>query len=163
MRRISKYAVSVLLACASMQAVALAQDNVRGADLKRIQDCAQMKADEVDGGESCIFIIARPCTETAAGRSTSGEADCYRREAVAWDMLLNETYDRLRGVLEKNQSRKLWDVQRAWIASRDQTCAFYPVLIDGSMAVPAMSACVNRETARRTLLLLRFLALAGSR
>jgi uncharacterized protein YecT (DUF1311 family) len=44
-------------------------------------------------------------------------------------------------------------MQRAWIASRDSTCGFYDIRIQGTMAIPLGAACVARETARRALLL----------
>ncbi len=155
--------LAIMLGLAAMPAGALAQGKPSAAEVKQLGDCARAKADAVDGGESCIFILAQPCTETPSGQSTVGEAECYRRETAAWDRLLNDSYARLRDLLDQKQSRKLRDMQRAWLAARDQTCAFYDTLIRGSMAVPAAAACMNRETARRALLLMKFLALAPER
>ena len=44
-------------------------------------------------------------------------------------------------------------MQRAWIASRDATCEFYHVKIQGSMAVPMSANCFLVETAKRALFL----------
>jgi uncharacterized protein YecT (DUF1311 family) len=54
-------------------------------------------------------------------------------------------------------------MQRAWIESRDRTCAFYWDYFQGTMASPMTAFCSNRETARRALFLLGFLADAEGR
>jgi uncharacterized protein YecT (DUF1311 family) len=55
------------------------------------------------------------------------------------------------------QAAKLRDMQRAWIASKEKTCAFYWDYYHGTMASPMAASCVNRETARRALFLLGFM------
>ena len=96
---------------------------------------------------------ATPCQSTPEGQSNLGMADCFRLEAKIWDDLLNENYKSLRDTIDATQAAKLRDMQRAWIASRDATCAFYDVKIQGSMAIPMGAACLARETARRAILL----------
>jgi uncharacterized protein YecT (DUF1311 family) len=86
-------------------------------------------------------------------------ADCFRVEAKIWDGLLNDNYKSLRDNLDASQAAKLRDMQRAWIAARDSTCAFYDVKIHGTMAIPLGAACIARETARRALLLKFFTSL----
>ena len=54
-------------------------------------------------------------------------------------------------------------MQRAWIGSRDRTCAFYWDFFRGTMASPMSAFCNNRETARRALFLLGFLDNAEGR
>ena len=67
---------------------------------------------------------------------------------------MNETYRELQGDLDEDEQKtKLRDMQRAWIASRDATCNFYHVKIQGSMAVPMSASCFLRETAGRALFL----------
>ena len=61
------------------------------------------------------------------------------------------------GKLDDKQQIKLRDMQRAWIASRDKTCAFYWDYFQGSMANPMLAECVSRQTARGALFLLGFL------
>jgi len=48
-------------------------------------------------------------------------------------------------------------MQRAWIASRDKSCAFFYDIFQGTTANPMMAACLTRETGRRALFLLPFL------
>jgi uncharacterized protein YecT (DUF1311 family) len=69
----------------------------------------------------------------------------------------------LRDKLDEDQKVKLRDMQRAWIDSRDRTCAFYWDYFQGTMASPMTAFCSNRETARRALFLLGFLADAEGR
>jgi uncharacterized protein YecT (DUF1311 family) len=82
---------------------------------------------------------------------------CISREQVVWDDILNETYRRLSEKLDAGQKTKLRDMQRAWIASREKTCAFYWDYFQGTMASPMSASCVNRATGRRALFLLGFL------
>ncbi|MGB7098261.1 MAG: lysozyme inhibitor LprI family protein [Xanthobacteraceae bacterium] len=120
-----------------------------------IRSCAEKNQDEITEAErQCLFnLVATPCQSTPEGQSNLGMADCFRLEAKIWDDLLNENYKRLRDVIDAGQAAKLRDMQRAWIASRDTTCGFYDVKIQGSMAIPMGAACLARETARRAVLL----------
>jgi uncharacterized protein YecT (DUF1311 family) len=120
-----------------------------------IRACADKNQDDITEAErQCLFeLVAMPCQNTAEGQSNLGMADCFRLEAKIWDDLLNENYKNLRAIIDNAQAAKLRDMQRAWIASRDATCAFYDVKIQGSMAIPMGAACIARETARRAVLL----------
>ncbi len=120
-----------------------------------IHACAEKNQDDLTEAERrCLFeLVAEPCQQTPEGQSNVGMADCFRLEAKIWDDLLNENYKNLRDVIDAAQAAKLRDMQRAWIASRDATCAFYDVKIQGTMAIPMGAACIARETARRAMLL----------
>ena len=124
-------------------------------EVSSIQACAEKNADDVFEAERrCVLnLVATPCTSTKAGQTNLGSADCFRVEQAIWDDLLNDNCKTLRDDLDDGQKAKLRDMQRAWIAYRDSTCAFYADKIQGSMAVPMSAACVARETARRALLL----------
>jgi len=120
-----------------------------------IRACAEKNQDDIDEGErQCLFeLVATPCLSTPEGQSNVGMADCFRLEAKIWDDLLNDNYKTLRDNVDAAQAAKLRDMQRAWIASRDATCGFYDVKIQGTMAIPMGAACVARETERRAMLL----------
>ena len=120
-----------------------------------IRACADKNQDDITEAErQCLFeLVAAPCQQTPEGQSNVGMADCFRLEGKIWDDLLNENYKNLRDVIDAAQAAKLRDMQRTWIASRDATCAFYDVKIQGTMAIPMGAACVARETARRAVLL----------
>jgi uncharacterized protein YecT (DUF1311 family) len=136
--------------------VAQAQDeNPTAQQTAAIRACADKNQDDVTEAErQCLFeLVAEPCQQTPEGQSNVGVADCFRLEAKIWDDLLNENYKTLRDVIDAAQAAKLRDMQRAWIASRDATCAFYDVKIQGTMAIPMGAACIARETARRAMLL----------
>jgi uncharacterized protein YecT (DUF1311 family) len=145
-------AAGALLCGASQGSAANAKDTAA------IRGCATKYADNVDEAERrCIFaLVAGPCTEKPAGQTTLGTAECYRAEQEIWDALLNENFRALRDDLDDGQKTKLRDMQRAWIAYRDTTCAFYHDKIQGTMATGMAAACVARETARRALLLKLF-------
>jgi len=120
-----------------------------------IRACAEKNKDDLDEVErQCLFkLVADPCTETEEGKSNVGTASCFRVEQGIWDALLNANFNALRDDLDTGQKAKLRDMQRAWIAYRDTTCAFYYVKIQGTMAGPMTSACLARETARGAVLL----------
>jgi uncharacterized protein YecT (DUF1311 family) len=126
-----------------------------------IRTCAEKNQDDITAAESqCLFnLVAMPCQSTPEGQSNLGMADCFRVEAKIWDDLLNDNYKSLRDNIDAAQAAKLRDMQRAWIASRDATCGFYDVKIQGTMAIPMGAACIARETERRALLLKFFTGL----
>jgi uncharacterized protein YecT (DUF1311 family) len=136
--------------------VANAQEKLRAEDSRAIQSCIKEKESK-EGADRCIGVIANPCLETPAGQSTHGQADCYRREHLVWDDILNETYRRLQGSFEGKLKAQLRDVQRVWIESHKQQCGFYADVIQGSLAIPIGASCMNTETARRALYLLSIL------
>jgi uncharacterized protein YecT (DUF1311 family) len=113
--------------------------------------------------ERCIGIIADPCAEGENAKSTADQVACAAREHAVWDDILNETFRRLRDKLDAKQKVKLREMQRAWIESRERTCTFYWDYFQGTMAAPMNAFCQNRETARRALFLLGFLADAEGR
>jgi len=120
-----------------------------------IQDC--IKSKKADSQESCIGVVSDPCLNRDETKSTADMVACITREQMVWDDILNETFRRLREKLDDKQRIKLRAVQRAWIVSRDKTCAFYWDYFQGTMASPMSAACDNREIARRALFLLGFL------
>lgn len=120
-----------------------------------LRDCVAKKGGTTDDAE-CIGLVATPCADNGANLN---RANCYRLEAAIWDGILNETFKELKEGLDAKQERKLREMQRAWIASRDRTCEFYHIKIDGSMAVPMSASCLLRETAQRALLLKTFAGL----
>jgi uncharacterized protein YecT (DUF1311 family) len=146
------FALGLLLAGGGM---ALAADKPAGASAK-IQDCVK-SADDLTAAERCIGIVADPCLHDDKTHSTADMNACVGREQAVWDDILNETYRRLREKLDNTQQEKLRDMQRAWIVSRDKTCAFYWDYFQGTMASPMSASCVNKETASRALFLLGFL------
>jgi len=151
-------ALAAVIAIAGYPAMAAhAQVKVRAQDSAKIQDCVKTKGPEEGKWESCIGIVAEPCLADDRTRSTADQTACAAREQAVWDDILNETFRRLREKLDDKQKDKLRDMQRAWIASRDASCAFYWDYFQGTMATPMAAECVNKETGRRALFLLGFL------
>jgi uncharacterized protein YecT (DUF1311 family) len=123
-----------------------------------VEDCIKSAAGSgqpMSAAEMCIARVSDPCLKDA--KSTADMNGCSDSEKAVWDNILNETYRQLREKLVGEQQEKLRDMQRAWIASRDKTCAFYWDYYQGTMASPMAAACVNRETAQRAQFLVGFL------
>jgi uncharacterized protein YecT (DUF1311 family) len=126
-------------------------------DTAIIQDCVKVSGADTSKAEACIGRVANPCLDRDDTRSTADQDACIDRERKVSDDILNETFRRLRDKLDETQKGKLREMQRAWIASRDKSCAFYWDFFQGTMASPMGAFCVNRETGRRALFLLGFL------
>jgi uncharacterized protein YecT (DUF1311 family) len=137
-------------------ASALAAERPNARDSALIQGCIK-SAGGSETAERCIGKVSDPCLDKDSTRSTADMTACVDREQAVWDHILNETYRRLRAKLDAQQQEKLREMQRAWIASRDRTCAFYWDYYQGTMATPMSASCTNREIARRALFLLGFL------
>jgi len=155
------FLVVLALALGAVLSPAAAQ-NTRPAvkDSRAIEDCIKSKP---GGEESCIGIVSDPCLKRDATKSTTDQNACIDRELAVWDDILNETFRRLRDKLDDTQKGKLRDMQRAWVASKEKTCAFYWDYYQGTMASPMAAACVNKETARRALFLIGFMLDAESK
>jgi len=146
---------AILLAGFAAPSLRAQDDEPTKKQIAAIRACAEKNQDDVAEAErQCLFVlVAEPCQSEEGGQSTYGMARCFNIEAKIWDGLLNDNYKDLRAGIDNAQAAKLRDMQRAWIASRDQTCAFYDAKIQGTMAIPMSAACGARETARRALLL----------
>ncbi len=111
---------------------------------------------------ACVGRQADACIDRNGGGPNMVVAVCQRNEAVFWDDLLNRTYAEVTDLARAKQSEdvgyepesltdSLRDMQRAWIAYRDATCAhdvaqWRPF---GSSAGPAANGCAMLETARQ--------------
>jgi len=152
--------IAVVLAFVALQVASptLAQGDKPDARASAaIQDCTKSNSANDGTLEVCIGIVSAPCLKREETQSTADNIACIDREAKVWDDILNETFRRLREKLDEAQQRKLRDMQRAWIVSRDRSCAFDWDYFQGTMASPVSAACMNREIGRRALFLLGFL------
>jgi hypothetical protein len=119
---------------------ALAQDKPDAKDSAVIQDCIKTKTGAKWNWENCIGVISEPCSKDETSMAPSQVIACHERERAVWDGILNQSYQRLLKALDDNQTSKLRDMQRAWIASRDKTCGFIYDYFEGSMAYPMIAA-----------------------
>jgi uncharacterized protein YecT (DUF1311 family) len=125
-------------------------------DSAAVQECIKAKTGRNWAWEGCIGVVSEPCVKNEMAMPPSEIIACYDREREVWDDILNKSFKTLREGLEEKQIRKLRDIQRTWIASRDKSCAFLYDYFEGSMANPMMAACLSRETGRRALYLRGF-------
>lgn len=124
------------------------------ADVKAVTTC--LKPKEGNDRAVCAGVVAGLCIGDEAAASDGQITDCFRREQLVWDNMLNDAYATLRDALDDDQRIKLRDMQRSWLETRKRTCAFYYDYFQGSMANPMMANCENRETARRAVFLMGF-------
>ena len=155
MKRMSALCLASLLSVALTGAADAQSRQPTAQEVHALRDCATRNRDDRDAGEQqCLFkLVADPCLGDPGSKSDGQMADCYEIEGVIWDDLLNANYKTLLGEFDADQAAKAKAMQRALIAYRDTTCAFYDDKIRGSMAVMMVAACVTRETARHAMLL----------
>lgn len=151
----------IALAIAATCLFGAAQAQMREPTLQEVtavRYCFEKYKDEEEIEKNCVIkLVAEPCMKGEGGYSTFGIAACHRVDAKIWDRILNENFRELLADLkDKEREKKLREMQRAWIVSRDRTCEFYDREIHGSQAIPMGAACIARETARRAILLKSF-------
>jgi uncharacterized protein YecT (DUF1311 family) len=129
------------------------------ADASALRACFEGKSERQ--AEACIDTVAKDCANAEGNEYDSTMRDCRRREQQAWDIILNESYQRLRGRLPAKEMIKLRAAQRTWLKARQQQCDRFYAFFQGTMAHPMIAACENRETARRALFLLAYARRAG--
>jgi uncharacterized protein YecT (DUF1311 family) len=145
------------LACtAFLAAPALAQEKPAVKDVAAIEKCIKTKTGRQWAWEGCIGIISEPCAKNEGSMPPSEVIACEDRERAVWDNMLNESYRRLRAVLDDEQKGKLQEMQQAWMASRDKNCAFLYDYFQGTMANPMIAACLSRATGMQALYLRGF-------
>lgn len=147
------------------QTAAVAQELVFSGDA--IAACIS-DADSTPNSQDCIGASADACIEaTEGGYSTAGNAACLAAELAYWDDALNTAYGALLAIKEAEdtellelgsaaapQAPALRDMQRAWIAYRDQRCEFERTTWGGgSGGGPAVLGCHMLLTGQQALLL----------
>jgi len=148
--------IVLLVTAVLLSGPALAQDKPNAKDAAVVQKCIKEKTGRNWAWENCIGIISKPCAKDEGAMRTQDVVACDRHEQAVWDSILNESYRHLLEKLDETQQQKLREMQRAWITSRDKSCAFFYDYFEGTMANPMIAACEARETGRRALFLLGF-------
>ena len=121
--------------------------------------------------EDCFGVSADACLATLIG-STYEMLFCMGEEYAVWDRLLNEAYGNLRARLQEDANTRmtgapsqveiLRDMQRAWVAYRDASCAFERARWgDGTGAGPAEVACLANTTAQQVFVLAAEIEMVG--
>ncbi|GMG81370.1 hypothetical protein LNKW23_05830 [Paralimibaculum aggregatum] len=115
----------------------------------------------------CIGSISEPCMGTPEGGTTIGMTACLHREQLAWDVILNADWPKLRALAKRidedqavegmtlpSYAETLLTAQRAWLAWREAECmnqaAEWGI---GSHGRVVHAACFMQMTGERTLLL----------
>lgn len=163
--------LAAALALASLHAAAQSKD-----EGPLFNPAASLACVEGGGRAECIGLSAGVCMETTPGGwTTMGMAACTLAEAEWWDARLNAHYQELMARERLDDSdwpapepgtaprpsgvESLRDMQRAWIAWRDATCA-YEVLqwFGGTGAAVAGAGCRMELTGLQALRLQSYLA-----
>src|SRR4029078_9507421 len=125
-------------------------------DAAALQACIKANTRRSWAWENCIGTVSEPCIKDEMAMPPSEIMACYERERLVWGSTLNDSFPRLRAKLGDKRIRKMREMQRAWIASRDKSCGFIYDYFEGSMANTMIAACQSRETGRRALFLRGF-------
>lgn len=138
------------------------------AHVAALEACAGANLPDRGAAEAaCIGRISEPCMGTPEGGTTIGMVDCLTQETLAWDVILNADWPKLRklakaidedqampGMELPSYAETLLTAQRAWLAFRDAECANQAAEWGaGSHRNIAYQSCFMALTARRTLAL----------
>ncbi|MBC3484052.1 lysozyme inhibitor LprI family protein [Pseudomonas kermanshahensis] len=96
------------------------------------------------------------CMDKAS--STVAMSSCIQAETQLQDQRLNRVYKQLMGKLEAGQQKRLREVQRKWIAYRDDNCTFHVQASGGTLAQLEGGVCVMDMTRDRAAELERVLS-----
>src|SRR5262249_28611607 len=149
-------AALVIIMCLAVSSAFAENDKPNARDAATIQKCIKAKTGRNWAWENCIGVVSEPCAKDEGAMPPTNVINCYDRERLVWDNILNDSFRRLREKLDDTQKLKMREMQQAWIASRDKTCGFFYDYFEGTMANPMIAACETRETGRRALFLLGF-------
>ena len=136
-----KYALIAGLLCTAVPHITVAQDAYDTGPTDRCLAAVVRTTDKRD----CIGLAAEACADqTLGGFTTRSMTICLGGELAYFDDLLNVEYARVRDLareLDKaangtsfddtSVADRLLQMQRAWIAYRDATCAFEERQYDG--------------------------------
>ena len=125
-------------------------------EVATIRDCATNYQDNVDeaSGSVCVFnLVATPCTNTSAGNTNLGTANCYRVEWVIWDNLLNENLKNLMGALDNQQTASCARCSKPGSPTATPPAISTWIRFRARWRFRLGAVCAARETARRALLL----------
>ena len=159
--------IKAFVLLSALAAPVAAQETARPDDVQTLRQC--LASQSADTADTCRHLVFQPCVTKTDGGTTLGTTECHLREHRAWDVLLTEVYARVVGhaqAMDAEATRpefaryesSLRAAQRAWITLRDADCALeYARFGNGSMRHIANTACLSRQTAERTLFLLRLL------
>ena len=130
----------------------------RSADAVVIHDCLIAKGLAARDREKCIDAIAKTCMgpDAPAPQPPSNVVQCFGREQLVWESVIDDAMNDLRAGLDATQQEKLQAMHRTWKEDRDKSCAFYGDFFQGTLANPMIANCFNRETGRRAIFLKGF-------
>ena len=120
------------------------------ADAEQLRTCLAANAAAIP--KNCVGAIADTCAKRTS--DTGQAAGCYRREAMAWQVLIEQYGTNLRRAAMNEPARlALIQSQVSWIDGRDKTCRFSADYFDGAMLHPWLDRCYAQEDGRRAIYL----------
>lgn len=102
---------------------------------------------------ACIGPVSSACIDAIATPDYVAAGACVAREAAAWDVVLNDEWKALMGLLTQAEKDMIRDAQRAWIAYRDADCRVAAQLAHPSRSGLWGSQCLLDRTAERVIAL----------
>lgn len=128
-------------------------DPPRPAVKAAVEKCLAEKEKTNKPLEECIGVVADACLEKGEDTSTYGMIACHGDEADVWDERLNRDYQVLMKTMKGSGKERVRDLERAWIAFRDQKCAYRQLENEGQVGMIQNIHCYREETARQALFL----------
>ena len=136
-----RVAAGLLSLAALLATPALAQDKPAAKDTAVIEKCIKAKTGAATGpGKNASALISQPCSKDE-GIDDATDSDRLLSTANKRCGTTSSTslISRCARRSMRSSRRKLREMQRAWIASRDKTCDFLYDYFQGTMANPMIA------------------------
>lgn len=118
-----------------------------------VEKCLAEKVKASKPLEDCIGVFANACLEKGEDPSTYGMIACHGDEADVWDERLNRDYQTLMKTMKSPGKERVRDLERAWIAFRENKCAYREMKDNGMAGMIQNIHCYKEETGRQALFL----------
>ncbi len=130
-------------------------------DTDALVTCIDVQDDPTEA-QSCIGQALEVCLNADEVNTTASMRACIAGEVAFWDEMLNTEYQRLRqdakavdaegGADAPSLADALQQMQRAWIAYRDASCAYVGLSYGtGTLGGTLAYDCVMHETGKQAL------------
>ena len=130
----------------------------RTADATQLRSC--LAATATESPKNCVGTIADTCMKRAS--DAEHVADCYRREAMAWQILIEQYDAKLRRAAHDEAGRSaLVQARVSWIGGRDKICRFSADYFDDAFLHPWLDRCSAQEDGLRAIYLDHLVASAA--
>lgn len=134
----------------SLPAAAYAQgpNTPRPEETKVFHACLKKAGMGFNDRVQCIGKVFEYCSSKPDQQTTMGMRECYSRESILWERMMNGAIKRLDVQQNKNTQTELREADRSWKAFRNTACNIPFTMYQKGTIGPVLGIeCFNRTTA----------------